>query len=111
MSAPTPRRSTRLANHESVHDPGFVVLSDDDPRARPHKPTAQLVFARPEADQENVPPPLSSVPASPHTGPAHRRKFERSKLGTHVTALTSSSPPRNKEAKKEAMKLEADCAE
>jgi len=93
-----------LSGGHAVHDPGFTVFSDDDPRARPHKPTAQRIFAADE-EVENVPPSTTTrvdLITAPNTG--RRKHFERSKLGTQSVTAGNTSPPHGKEA----MKLEAE---
>lgn len=84
-----------------MHYPGFQILSDDDPRARSHKPTVQRVWN--DKDEENVPPP--SVPTAPNTG-RRIKNFERSKLGSQ--SVTASSSPPVRRTGKAALKREAE---
>lgn len=74
-----------------IHDPGFVVFSDDDAAARPRPPAVYAAGADSGADagadEENVPPEPEPEPERVELVDAtpRRKRFEPSKLSTVTT--------------------------
>lgn len=105
---PTPSSSTSSSTSSlsstansigRIHDPGFVIFSDEDVCARP---VAQATVAVEGGDEENVPPEIE-VEATPR-----RKRFEPSKLSTVTTS--SSTIAEEARSGKQGMIDEADQA-
>ncbi|EJT48700.1 hypothetical protein A1Q1_02245 [Trichosporon asahii var. asahii CBS 2479] len=89
VSSTSSSTSSNTPSNGRVHDPGFVIFSDDDVLARP---VSQLFVPVSDTDEENIPPEVEvEVEATPR-----RKRFEPSKLST-VTTSSSSSVVEEKE--------------